>query len=79
MGHLTTWANSGRNIAIANDDVARWLTPVEVERCMGFPDNYTAMIPGGARYKSCGNSIAVPVVRWLGERINEWEFAHGTD
>jgi DNA (cytosine-5)-methyltransferase 1 len=78
MGHLTTWANSGRNIAIANDDVARWLTPVEVERCMGFPDNYTAMIPGGARYKSCGNSIAVPVVRWLGKRINEWEFTHGT-
>jgi len=49
----------------------RRLTPREFERLQGFPDNYTA-IPGGAdgpRYKSLGNSMAVPVMRWIGQRI----------
>lgn len=49
----------------------RRLTPLEVERCFGFPDDYTA-IPGakdGPRYKALGNSMAVPVMRWIGERI----------
>lgn len=56
--------------------------PIECERLMGFPDNYTA-IPGAsdaARYKALGNSIAVPVMRWIGERIQKWEnmYADGT-
>ena len=49
----------------------RRLTPVEVERCFGFADGYTA-IPGAKdspRYTALGNSMAVPVIRWLGERI----------
>jgi DNA (cytosine-5)-methyltransferase 1 len=49
----------------------RRLTPREFERLQGFPDDYTA-IPGGAdgpRYKSLGNSMAVPVMRWIGQRI----------
>jgi site-specific DNA-cytosine methylase len=49
----------------------RRLTPRECERLQGFPDDYTA-IPGGAdgpRYKSLGNSMAVPVMRWIGQRI----------
>jgi DNA (cytosine-5)-methyltransferase 1 len=49
----------------------RRLTPMECERLQGFPDSYTN-IPGAsdsARYKALGNSFAVPVVRWLGERI----------
>jgi len=47
------------------------LTPRECERLQGFPDDYTA-IPGaadGPRYAALGNSMAVPVMRWLGERI----------
>ena len=55
----------------------RRLTPVECERLQGFPDNYTAIpwrgkseSPDGPRYKALGNSWAVPVVRWIGERIN---------
>lgn len=55
----------------------RRLTPRECERLMGFPDDYT-LIPyrgkpaaDGPRYKALGNSMAVPVMRWLGERINE--------
>lgn len=50
----------------------RRLTPVECERLQGFPDNYTNIkenCPDGARYKAMGNSMAVPVMRWIGERI----------
>jgi DNA (cytosine-5)-methyltransferase 1 len=54
----------------------RRLTPVECERLQGFPDNYTNIpwrkateAPDGPRYKALGNSWAVPVVRWIGERI----------
>lgn len=53
----------------------RRLTPMECERLQGFPDSYTN-IPGAAdtgRYKALGNSMAVPVMRWIGERINEVE------
>jgi DNA (cytosine-5)-methyltransferase 1 len=51
----------------------RRLTPVECERLQGFPDNYTNIkdkCPDGPRYKALGNSWAVPVVRWIGERID---------
>jgi hypothetical protein len=50
----------------------RRLTPRECERLMGFPDDYTA-IPGakdGPRYRALGNSMAVPVMRWIGKRID---------
>jgi len=54
----------------------RRLTPVECERLQGFPDNYTNIpwrkkdeSPDGPRYKALGNSMAVPVMRWIGERI----------
>lgn len=55
----------------------RRLTPRECERLQGFPDNYT-LVPhrnkpaaDGSRYKALGNSWAVPVVRWIGERIKK--------
>jgi DNA (cytosine-5)-methyltransferase 1 len=60
----------------------RRLTPVECERLQGFPDDYTAIpwrrkpateCPDGPRYKALGNSWAVPVARWIGERINKVE------
>jgi DNA (cytosine-5)-methyltransferase 1 len=56
----------------------RRLTPVECERLQGFPDNYTNIpwrkkpaseCPDGPRYKALGNSWAVPVVAWIGQRI----------
>lgn len=56
----------------------RRLTPVECERLQGFPDNHTliswrgkdaADCPDGPRYKAIGNSMAVPVMRWIGECI----------
>jgi DNA (cytosine-5)-methyltransferase 1 len=58
----------------------RRLTPVECERLQGFPDGYTAIpwrgkpaseCPDGPRYKALGNSWAVPVVRWIGRRIDD--------
>ena len=56
----------------------RRLTPVECERLQGFPDGYTdipwrgkATSPDGPRYKALGNSWAVPVVAWIGKRIDD--------
>jgi DNA (cytosine-5)-methyltransferase 1 len=74
-------ANSGAkqtNYLQQNMKVRR-LTPIECERLQGFPDNYTRIpyrnkeasdCPDGPRYKAMGNSMAVPVMRWIGERIN---------
>lgn len=56
----------------------RRLMPVECERLQGFPDNHTLIswrgkeateCPDGPRYRAIGNSMAVPVMRWIGERI----------
>ena len=56
----------------------RRLTPVECERLQGFPDNFTRIpwkkkpaedCPDGPRYKALGNSMAVPCMKWIGERI----------
>ena len=58
----------------------RRLMPIECERLQGFPDSYTqipyrnktaADCPDAGRYKALGNSMAVPVMRWIGQRINE--------
>jgi DNA (cytosine-5)-methyltransferase 1 len=54
--------------------VVRRLTPIECERLQGFPDNYTRIpwrgkpaekCPDGPRYKVLGNSMAVPVMKWI--------------
>jgi DNA (cytosine-5)-methyltransferase 1 len=54
----------------------RRLTPVECERLQGFPDDYTNIpwrgkgeSPDGLRYKAMGNSMAVPCMNWIGQRI----------
>lgn len=56
----------------------RRLTPKECERLQGFPDNYTQIpyrkkdaenCPDSPRYKAMGNSMAVPLMKWIGERI----------
>jgi DNA (cytosine-5)-methyltransferase 1 len=61
----------GHEPSIVQDMAVRRLTPVECERLQGFPDNYTN-IPNaadGPRYKALGNSMAVPVMHWIGKRI----------
>ena len=64
--------------AVAQPMAVRRLTPVECERLQGFPENYTNIpwrkkdeSPDGPRYKALGNSWAVPVVAWIGKRINK--------
>lgn len=60
----------------------RRLLPVETERLMGFPDNWTRIpwrgkpaeqCPDGPRYKACGNSMCVNCMEWIGERIEKVE------
>jgi DNA (cytosine-5)-methyltransferase 1 len=73
-----TASNSGSDNYITPMAIRR-LTPKECERLQGFPDDWTKIpyrnkeadqCPDGPRYKACGNSMAVPVMRWIGERIN---------
>lgn len=47
----------------------RRLTPVEAERLMGLPDGYTAGESDSTRYRMLGNSVAVPVIVWIGRRM----------
>ena len=58
----------------------RRLTPRECERLQGFPDDWTRIqwkgkkpeeCPDGHRYKAMGNSMAVPVMRWIGQQIKQ--------
>ena len=71
--HRPTQGNEA--VVIQQTMAVRRLTPVECERLQGFPDGYTDIklrgkeTPDGPRYKALGNSMAVPVMRWIGERI----------
>lgn len=74
----TLGRNHGQENAISSGMLVRRLTPVECERLQGFPDNHTLIswrgkvateCPDGPRYRAIGNSMAVPVMRWIGERI----------
>ena len=61
-----------RTTTLIKSSTVRRLTPVECERLQGFPDNYTNIkenCPDGPRYKALGNSMAVPVMNWIGKRI----------
>ncbi|MGB8480114.1 MAG: DNA (cytosine-5-)-methyltransferase [Acidobacteriaceae bacterium] len=100
MGHDTSHANGGGQIAVAapltasygkqvdssdtsngppnilhSEMAVRRLTPRECERLQGFPDDYTLVeyrgksAADGPRYRALVNSMAVPVMRWIGERI----------
>lgn len=82
MGHENSHANAGGQIAAHTAAGVRRLTPRECERLQGFPDDYTQVplvnkrgrltgkfAADGPRYKALGNSMAVPVMRWIGERI----------
>ncbi|TKV13931.1 DNA cytosine methyltransferase [Citrobacter sp. wls619] len=67
--------------AVITDYTVRRLMPLEYERLQGFPDHFTRIpwrgklatdCPDGPRYKALGNSMAVPVITWLGKRLNEY-------
>lgn len=69
----------------AGDYVVRRLTPRECERLQGFPDDWTKIpyrgkpadeCPDTPRYKAMGNSMAVPVMLWIGRRICAFDILH---
>lgn len=75
---LATQQDQTMFVPDADSYVVRRLTPRECERLQGFPDDWTKVpykgkpadeCPDGPRYKACGNSMAVPVMRWIGERM----------
>ncbi|WP_418949007.1 DNA cytosine methyltransferase [Phascolarctobacterium faecium] len=59
------------SLFVVQDNRIRRLSPLECERLMGFPDNYTDLQKAKRtnRYQAIGNSWAVPVVHWIGERL----------
>jgi DNA (cytosine-5)-methyltransferase 1 len=83
--HPTLTAQGGgslddREAYVLESEGVRRTTPVEWERCQGFPDGHTLIpwrgkpaeeCPDGPRYKALGNSKAVPVVRWIGRRLQQ--------
>ncbi|UTC51022.1 DNA cytosine methyltransferase [Treponema sp. OMZ 855] len=67
---------------VLDRDLIRRLTPLECERLQGFPDDYTQIewcgkpaeqCPDSLRYKAIGNSMAIPIMYWIGERIKRME------
>ena len=75
---VTPTLDKSKTPAVMDDLQVRRLTPTECERLQGFPDDFTQIpwrnkpaedCPDGPRYKAMGNSMAVPVMRWIGERI----------
>ncbi|WP_313644888.1 DNA cytosine methyltransferase [Pseudomonas sp.] len=79
---LTAPGDGGRSQErnVLTGSAVRRLTPRECERLQGFPDDYTlipyrgrvrGLCPDGPRYKAIGNSKAVPVVRWIGQRLQQ--------
>ncbi|MGC2213962.1 MAG: DNA (cytosine-5-)-methyltransferase [Silvibacterium sp.] len=75
-GTLQRGGEGGRIDGVMTPQMAvRRLTPRECERLQGFPDDYTLaeyrgkLAADGPRYKALGNSMAVPVMRWIGQRI----------
>jgi DNA (cytosine-5)-methyltransferase 1 len=83
-GAMLRGGDGGRHDGVMTTAMqVRRLTPVECERLQGFQDGYTNIpwrkkpeAPDGPRYKALGNSMAVPVMRWIGERINRLEVSH---
>ena len=80
-GTAYTLVSSDRHAVAVPPAQVRRLTPLECERLQGMPDNHTqiswrgkpaADCPDGPRYKAIGNSMAVPVMRWIGKRINDF-------
>lgn len=78
----TTRPSRGGGQAVAQAMTVRRLTPTECSRLQGFPDDWTLIpwrgkpadeCPDGPRYKALGNSMAVNVMAWIGERIDNYE------
>ena len=85
MGTRGSSINSSGPTLLQSSAVRR-LTPRECERLQGFPDDWTKIpyrgkppeqCADGPRYKALGNSMAVPCMVWLGQRIQQVETLYG--
>jgi len=81
-GALAAETGAKQQNYIQHQHAVRRLTPRECERLQGFEDDFTCIpyrgkpasqCPDGPRYKALGNSMAVPVMRWIGQRIQQYE------
>lgn len=85
--HRSNGAKAGNNQGLLNPVLdrargVRRLTPLECERLQGFPDNYTRIpyrgkpperCPDSPRYRAIGNAMPVPVIKWIGKKIKQYE------
>lgn len=80
MSHSSSHQNGGGHSAvIVSNLVVRRLTPLECSRLQGFLDDYLKQVswkkretpPDGMMYRALGNSMAVPVIEWIGKKIME--------
>ena len=62
-------SSRGEHLVVEPTMVVRRLTPLECERLMGWPDNWTNGQTDTHRYKQCGNGVASPVAQWIGEQL----------
>lgn len=78
LEELAYTQNATGVMGVCQNSFVRRLLPVECERLMGFPDDWTRIpwrsnpeeeCPDSHRYKACGNSMCVNVMRWIGMRI----------
>jgi DNA (cytosine-5)-methyltransferase 1 len=65
----TTLKVAGIACIVGNDIAPRKLTPLESERLMGWPDNWTEGQADTHRYKQCGLGVASPVAQWIGKQL----------
>ena len=82
---LNAMTGGNRQPVIMRNNVIRRLTPIEVERLQGFPDNYTQVpyrnkpkedAPVSKRYEACGRAMSINVMEWLGSRIQKVHEKH---
>lgn len=78
--HHSLRAGTPQSTGVVAQGTVRRLSPLECERLMGWPDNYTlngidddghdVILGKNARYRICGNGIVAPITEWIGKRIN---------
>jgi DNA (cytosine-5)-methyltransferase 1 len=64
-----TLRTEGNGMAVMSHTAVRRLTPLECERLMGWPDDWTAGQSDTHRYKQCGNGVASPVAQWIAQQL----------
>ena len=66
-------------LVIGDGNMPRWMTPVEVERCAGFPDNWTDGASNRTRIKQMMNAVVPQIAEWIARRILELDAAQAPE